>query len=492
MNLPDWAVPFKAKDREIRLRSGRYYLYEKQHLYDRTKKKSVSKTGDYLGVITENGFVPKKTALSANNISRPKRYADVAFICSLSKDIHEVLRSVFFNTQLADTIYVIAILRCLGETAFKRIEKQYNSSYISELFPDLSLSPSQISRYMEIIGERRDLIVETMNLMSETVENIIIDGSRVKSWSREMSLPKVGHNHAKSWIPQVNIIYIFATDPCTEPVFYRCVAGNITDMKALKLTIAERNKDVNYTIIADTGFSTAENFTDLTELNIKYIIPLKRDSIEIKGVDIDYKDPSKITPFCYNKRAVIAYDLKKDGYRVIIFKTPKSESLELDDLLMRIEKKNEKIAEINKTKKKNLKLIDASAVVCVRQSRSGILILKTNRDDAPSEIYALYKKRSHIEQSFDTLKNLLGQDHSYMHNDSSFECWCFLNHISLVMAYRVMNILWKEKLVSKYSLKDIFTDLGTIFKIRINKKWTTLEVTKKEIELCKKLGFSIE
>jgi transposase len=47
--------------------------------------------------------------------------------------------------------------------------------------------------------------------------------------------------------------------------------------------------------------------------------------------------------------------------------------------------------------------------------------------DSPQKIYETYKMRSSIEQGFDTLKNFLNQDHSYMRNDESFEGWCFIN-----------------------------------------------------------------
>jgi transposase len=386
-------------------------------------------------------------------------------------------------------VYVISVLRCLRETPFERISCEYDFSYISEIYPNLSLSASQISRLMKSVGSRRDLIVRAMNEISDAPKNIIIDGSRIRSWSKELSLPEVGHNHNHSWMPQINMIYIFTTGQEIEPIFYKCVAGNISDTGALKLTLEERQKDVSYTIFADASFSSHENINEINEFNVKYIIPLKRNSLEALGINADYKKASSI--FTYNKRIITAYDIQKDDYRVILFLDESKKADELFNIVMRIENKNEKILNSNKSKHEETGKIDPVEAVSNKEKLAGAIIIKTNSDESPQYIYELYKKRSYIEQSFDTLKNMLGQDHSYMHDDKTFECWCFFNHISLLLLYRVYNILSKEKLISKYSLQDLFAELGHIYKMKIGSKWETTEITKKTKLLCEKISFPL-
>ncbi|MDR0751680.1 MAG: hypothetical protein LBF12_03705 [Christensenellaceae bacterium] len=105
MILPDWALKYKEKGREIRCFSNKYYLYEKYFEYDPKKKKTVWKTGDYIGVITPEGLVPKKVRFSLDKLLPQKSYGSVALLCSLSQDIHKTLRDVYVGERIADSIY---------------------------------------------------------------------------------------------------------------------------------------------------------------------------------------------------------------------------------------------------------------------------------------------------------------------------------------------------------------------------------------------------
>jgi transposase len=121
----------------------------------------------------------------------------------------------------------------------------------------------------------------------------------------------------------------------------------------------------------------------------------------------------------------------------------------------------------------------------------GILVIKTIMEGNVEEIYATYKQRMAIEQCFDTLKNTLNQDRSYMHSDTEFEAWCFINHISLILGYRIFNTLKRNNLLKTNSLKDVIAILSKIRKSKINGIWRTHETTKKVMELVKKLNLNI-
>jgi len=122
----------------------------------------------------------------------------------------------------------------------------------------------------------------------------------------------------------------------------------------------------------------------------------------------------------------------------------------------------------------------------------GTLLLVTNLADATAaQIYEIYKTRMEIEGLFDTLKNTLGADTSYMQSDESFKAWAFLNHIALLLYYRLLNILRSADLLQKYSPKDIIERLAQISKVQINGKWKTAEITSKTEELLKRLQIPI-
>jgi len=79
-----------------------------------------------------------------------------------------------------------------------------------------------------------------------------------------------------------------------------------------------------------------------------------------------------------------------------------------------------------------------------------------------------------------------------MHSDISFEAWCFINHISLTLAYRVLNTIKKAGLTSTYSLRDIMTYLSRIQKVKIMDDWKTSEYTRIVKKACDKLGIKLE
>ena len=71
-----------------------------------------------------------------------------------------------------------------------------------------------------------------------------------------------------------------------------------------------------------------------------------------------------------------------------------------------------------------------------------------------------------IETLFDSYKNLLEADSSYIHSDNGFESWAFINHIATMLYYKVFTMI-KGKL-NNLSPKDLLLKLTHIFKIKIN------------------------
>jgi hypothetical protein len=50
-------------------------------------------------------------------------------------------------------------------------------------FPEwLEMSGASITSLLENVGRQRDKIVTTINRLSSSVKNIIVDGSRLTSW----------------------------------------------------------------------------------------------------------------------------------------------------------------------------------------------------------------------------------------------------------------------------------------------------------------------
>ena len=96
-----------------------------------------------------------------------------------------------------------------------------------------------------------------------------------------------------------------------------------------------------------------------------------------------------------------------------------------------------------------------------------------------------------VETAFDTFKNTLEADRSYMQNDQALEGWMFINYIALLAYWRILKLLVKKELLSKFSIKDILIHLSYIKKIRINGQWHLAEITNKTKKLFDKLDYAI-
>lgn len=486
--LPDWTSEFALKGCEIKCINGNYYRYKRECVWDPVKKRPTKKTGEYLGAITPDGFKPKGIRIKDGPLPPSLEYGASAFIMSISDDIRNNLHEAFNNKGLGDTIYVMSILRVLGENSFKRMEEEYLSSYMSESIPGININKSNITDLLIHIGNSRVQILEFMNNISKGRDNLIIDGSKITTRSQQMELAEVGYNPNHVWDPQVNVVYMFERAENPEPILYRCVPGNIPDVKAMQLTIESLNRESKITIVGDTNFGSNSNLKYLEENNISYVVPLKRNTNEISldtmKVATDFEDI-----FTYNDKPVLFHEVVKKKYRLIVFKNIELCYKEYRDHVARIQKKNnEEDLKKKKTKKPRIKLLDS---VSENESRFGILVIKTTMEGNAEEIYATYKQRMSIEQCFDTLKNTLNQDRSYMHSDTAFEAWCFINHISLILGYRILNTLKRNNLLKTNSLKDVTAILSKIRKSKINGIWRTHETTKKVMELVKKLNFNI-
>jgi transposase len=488
MAYPEWVEAQKRQGCEIKRIGDKYYLYERKSQWDANKKKAKKKTGEYLGAITPEGFKPKKTTLPRDFVRSVKEYGASAYLCSLSGDIREILCREFPEDRIGETIYALAVLRVMGEASFKRMEINYETSFLSESMPGLLTSGSKVTGLLEHVGRMRDRIVLTMNAMSESVRNIIVDGSSITSRSQLMTMPEKGRNNRKNWDPQVNVIYVFERAALPQPVFYRCVRGNIADVSAMKLTMESMERECFFTLVADAGFASDTNFALMEESGLEYIVPLKRNTKEVSGEELGVRGKFK-TAFTYNKRSVLAHEPEKDGYRIIVYRDESMRSKEMSDFIGRLEKKNAAIEE-SKRKKDAVKA-DIGKETMENDPYFGTIIIRTNMQGSVKEIYETYKLRVIIEQCFDTLKNTLAQDHSYMHSDTAFEAWCFINHIALTIAYRVLNSLKEKNLTNRYSLKDIMVYLSKIQKIKIGGSWTTAEFTKNTRIVCEKLDLAI-
>lgn len=106
-------------------------------------------------------------------------------------------------------------------------------------------------------------------------------------------------------------------------------------------------------------------------------------------------------------------------------------------------------------------------------------------------VYQTYKSRMYIETLFDSMKNTLHADTTYMQNQSTLEGWMFVNHICLQWYQTLYIELKQNNLIEKYSVSDYIHLLNDIKKVNINGQWMDSEYTKATAKMAKSLGLKV-
>ena len=477
---PEWALKHKKPGTELRHMKGRYYLYEVSSKWNKEKKRAQKITGKILGRITEdNGFVPSGNRthpiLQLKELSA-KSSGIGPFVESLFRDVLPALKKHFGGK--AELIFCASLMRLAHQAPLKNMELHFKQDYLSEVFPDVSLSDKKMTNLLKDVGGDREKISAFLKEFSKSGEHILMDMTAIHSKSKEMSLNHPGYNSSGNFDPQANLLLLFS-QTLHEPVYYRLLPGNIRDVKSVKLSLKEAGIN-DAVFIADKGFYSANNIVELENAELQYVIPLKRNHTLIDYKPLKKKGKKGLPHhFKYQERYIFCSISKSiDGKTVYTF---------LDDRL-RLEEERSYLDRIEVQKEDKLSIKEFHKIAHTFGTFS---ILTNLSEKTPLEIYEIYKSRMEVETAFDAFKNTLQTDRTYMQNDQSLEGWMFINYLSLLTYWRVLKLLVSKELLSKVSIKDLFIHLSYIKKIRINGEWHQAEITDKSKKLFAKLGYAI-
>ena len=504
---PEWVTKFeRPAGTEIKHINGRYYLYERLSVYDPKSKKKRKKSGKMIGTITPGGLVPKRERMERDALSNIENleYGASMFLYQSSAFISSKLQACF--PHLWREIMAMAIMRCIEQCPFKRIDYQYSLSYLSQILGDLSLSPATITSLLRTIGTDRGAINRFMKSDLDRSGIIMVDGHRLISSSENLEYARLGYDSRRRFMPQINLIYLFSVSlEGRLPVYYKQFSGDVPDVSAFADILSDSGlKGREITLVGDKGFGSDDNFDLIIDLGLAYIIPLKRGTLEVPELPegtIGYEQA-----FNFRGRPVYSKTYRHDSYHVILYHDSELASNETADLIDRLNKKNSTIAlarqkeELRRKKGKGKlsdveldKLSPVDIPEMLRGCQSiGTFVLKTNRLDLNSQqIHHLYKTRQEIEQTFKSYDNTLDCNASYMRDIHSFEAWLFINHLALQMLYGVLDLISAQELTSEYSFNDLVSYLKGVRVNLINGNWYLAKITKKTKELCERLDINL-
>lgn len=473
MEHPEWVLKHKTKGTEIRKLGNYYYLYKIRSEYDKEKKRARKITEKFLGKITEEGLIkPKHERIieSQKNIS-VKEFGASRFISKESQDIIQHLKEIFPDTW--KEIFTFSVFRFFYSSPVKNVQDHYQSSYISDIIPDAKVSPKTLGNLLHTIGQQRQLIKKFLSKYIVQEESIAIDLTHIFSLSENVISATLGRNSQQEYVPQINLLLLFSLERM-RPIFYRLIPGSIRDVSSLLLSMEESHvKDI--ILVGDKGFYSSDNIKELDTKKIRYILPLRRNSQLIDYGPLMQAGKKQFDGhFLFENRVIWHYEHATDGKRIVTFLDDRLKVEEERDFLIRAEGDKIKMDEFHEN-----------------ESKFGTISIITGTELTPQRIFELLKSRVEIEVTFDTFKNVLNADRSYMRDDSAMEGWMFVNFIALLLYYKVYGLLISKDVLSKCSPKDVILHLSRVFNVRIGDNWVVSEIPKKTRLLIEKLGIDL-
>ncbi len=194
-----------------------------------------------------------------------------------------------YSTTDAEKIFCIAILRALEpDINDYELGSGYNETWLSELYPDTSLSKNTVGDFLFDLGRTCSDIISFMRLRTGRVSadhHLAVDGSLVSDESDVNTFSDYSRKALKKGTRDISVVFAYDIET-GEPVCSKVYPGNRVDISIFEDFITT-NRIYSGMIIADKGFSYEVAKTVFQENpDLHFLIPLKRNASVIRRYDM--------------------------------------------------------------------------------------------------------------------------------------------------------------------------------------------------------------
>ncbi|MEM4084362.1 MAG: transposase [Thermoplasmata archaeon] len=348
-------------------------------------------------------------------------------------------------------IFVFACMRLTHRSPMKNVEFHYMTSFLSKTIGGAHVSPDSLGDMLRSIGIDRNSMTAFMRRFKVDERYLAVDLTHVLSMSEGIISATLGHNSIEEYLPQLQVLFLFSLDHNT-PTCFRILPGAINSVMSLGKTIEESGA-VNIVLVADAGFYSYRNIEDVERMGVFFIMPLRRNSNLI-----DYSIEQG-RYFTFQDRPIFYSKYHGNGRWILTFRNDFLKAEEEKDYLRRHERGSAAFKDLNR--------------------RMGTISVITNLKASGEIVYQMLKSRADIEQSYDTFKNTIHADRTYMRDDQQLQRWMFVNFIALVLHYRIYSLLKEKNLIKRYPPEDVIEYLERVNILKIGEEWKISEIPKK-------------
>lgn len=469
-HMEEWAKLWLEEQRkqgkkclEIKKIGTHHYVYYSTTHWDKQLKKRV-KSSDYLGKIDPiNGFTEgTKRSITGKNLRGIKEYGNAVLFDRLLPDMRACLQDAFPDEW--GEIYAMAIIRAMGYTPLKRIKSSWDKIYDIQGIKPL-LNPRNLSMILKLVGSDSRAQDSVFKALSLRDKELVYDLSTILTRS-SINFAEFGYNKGKIHVPQINIA-LFCSMATGLPTMIRTLPGSVRDIKSLYNSIIEARKEGG-TVVLDRGFFSMGSIQFLLENSMNFILPARRNSRLYKE-EIDLNGH-----LFYQKRLIKCGKLRNGDIFLYLY----------EDQQLKVEENTTLYRKLDDDKINEKDLSNSL-------ERAGKILIVSNLDLDPMDIFMQYKSRDRIEKLFDTYKNSLHSDILYLQDNESVFGHIFISFLSLYAYSKIEQALKRADILDKHSPKDVLLELSKVYLVELDECNLISEIPKKLEMLDAKMGLNL-
>lgn len=354
----------------------------------------------------------------------------------------------------------------------------------SELFA--SITEDSKTRFFQLQGRRR-----TEN------EYLAYDTSSISSYSEQLSLVKYGKNKDYDPLPQINLLLVFGEESYL-PFYYRRLAGNIPDVKTVKVYLKELDV-LGYSkvkVVKDRGFYSVENVNALYKNHIKFVIGGKTGVSFVKDVIAKeessmrkwnrYNDQygiyvhSETIKWDYEQERPYKGDVLSEDRRMYLhlFYNPEKaleDEMNFNRMILSLkaelvsdkrkqshEQQYAKYFDIKETPVRGLKITVKEDACEAAKKLYGYFVLLSNDIKDPITALQIYRSKDVVEKAFGNIKERLGGRRMLVSSEASLEGKLFVQFVALIYLSYIRKHMIDKKLFDKYTLRGLLDELDLV------------------------------
>lgn len=328
-------------------------------------------------------------------------------------------------------------------------------------------------------------------------EYLAFDTTSISSYSQLIKQAKYGKNKEGDSLPQINLALLYGEESML-PVYYRKLAGNITDVK----TIENLLKDVDFLkldkikLVMDRGFYSERNINDLMKHHHKFLIGV-RTSLRIVSSRLDKIRDDFVTRFNYNSelklyvmsfteewnyteekpRSGAVVSDKRRIYLHFYYNDQKAadDRTRFNGMLDRLEnnlingtpdpadeKLYQKYFVVKETPVRGKTYSFKEDAIRKAEKNYGYFVLMTNGIKDPVEALRIYRLKDLIEKSFGNLKERLSMRRMSVASEENFEGKLFVQFVALQLVSYIKKQMDANGLFGTYTIQSLLDELDVI------------------------------